>query len=86
VWPYVLEGDNLAAVKARSVDQITLRAEFAAVVEERRRRAALYVHLVAAELDDKAGGRRAADKRTYESMRRRERQAYFCPRACRSYI
>jgi hypothetical protein len=39
VWPYVLEGDNLTAVKARGVDQ-TLRTEFAAVVEERCHRAA----------------------------------------------
>jgi hypothetical protein len=59
VWPYVLEGDKLAAVKARSVDK-TLRAEFAVVVEERRRRA---VHLVANVADGDSGNRAVKRRR-----------------------
>jgi hypothetical protein len=52
VWPYVLDGNNLAAVKARSVPE-TLHAEFADVVEERRRRAAAAERSVAAaDVDD----------------------------------
>jgi hypothetical protein len=61
VWPYVLEGDDLAAVKARSVDQ-TLRAEFAVVVEERCRRAAAAVQLVTDDVDD-AGDSPAVKRR-----------------------
>jgi hypothetical protein len=63
VWPYLLEGDGLAAVKARSVDQ-TLRAEFAVVVEERRRRAAAAVQLVAADIDEKDGSPAVKWRRT----------------------
>jgi hypothetical protein len=62
VWPYVLDGDNLAAVKARSVAE-TLRAEFAVVVEERRRRAAAAVRLVAADGVDEGGIAAAVIKR-----------------------
>jgi hypothetical protein len=69
VWPYVLDGDNLAAVKARSVAE-TLRAEFAVVVEERRRRAAAAaaVRLVAADDVDDGGANPAVKRRR---MRRR---------------
>jgi hypothetical protein len=64
VWPYVLDGDNMAAVKARSGDQ-TLRAAVAVVVEERRRQAATAaVRLDAAEVDDKGGSRAVKRRRT----------------------
>jgi predicted signal transduction protein with EAL and GGDEF domain len=62
VWPYLLEGDNLAAVKARSVAE-TLRAEFDVVVEERRRRAAAADRLVAADDDVDEGGSPAVKRR-----------------------
>ena len=61
VWPYLLKGDNLAAVKARSVAE-TIRAEFAVVVEERRRRAATAVQLVAADVNE-AGDSDAVKRR-----------------------
>jgi hypothetical protein len=67
VWPYVLNGDDLAAVKARSVAE-TLRAEFAAVVEERRRRAAAVERQVAADIDgdgSPAVERRRIDQQGY---------------------
>jgi hypothetical protein len=63
VWPFLLKGDNLAAVKARNVAE-TIRAEFAVVVEERRRRAAAAVQLVTAEVDDKGDSRAVKRRRT----------------------
>jgi hypothetical protein len=51
VWPYLLDGDD-KDVGVASGNVESLRAEFAAVVEERRCRAASAVHLVDAEVDE----------------------------------
>jgi hypothetical protein len=60
VWPYLLEsGDTDGIVAPDNVE--TLRAEFAAFVEERRRRAAPAARLVAADVDE--GGSQPAAKR-----------------------
>jgi hypothetical protein len=61
VWPYVLDGDDLDVIKAPANVE-TLRAELAAVVEERRRRAATAVRLIVADVDD-ACDRPAAKRR-----------------------
>jgi hypothetical protein len=60
VWPYLLDVDD-ANVGVATDNVETLRAEFAAVVEERRRRAASAVRLVAADVDK--GGCPAVVKR-----------------------
>jgi hypothetical protein len=39
VWPYLLDGDDMDVGVSSDINVETLRAEFAAVVEERRRRA-----------------------------------------------
>jgi hypothetical protein len=51
VWPYLLEsGDTDGVVAPENLD--SLRAEFAAVVEERRRRAATAVLLDSPDVDE----------------------------------
>jgi hypothetical protein len=51
VWPYLLDADDKdVGVSPDNVE--TLRAEFAAVVEERRRRAAPAINAVTADVDE----------------------------------
>jgi hypothetical protein len=67
VWPYVLESDDTAGMQA-SDDIATLRAAFAAIVDERRRRRAAVV----GELDEVAAG--VSDRDARAAKRRRTTQ------------
>jgi hypothetical protein len=63
LWPYFLEnGDKDGSVVPDNVDSV--RAEFAAVVEERRRRAVTAVSLVEADNGDENGGPAVKRRRT----------------------
>jgi len=52
VWPYLLDGADVAALIAAMPGNLdSLRAEFAVVIEERRRRAAAAALVLAADVD-----------------------------------